>query len=100
MLRSKSFIAADSFKMEKLNYQSPQKNKRKSYDPESALTKLRDRINIRAKHLVHQPKCNCLVTNQGLIVTFSIRYTFFPPPSVCECVDYITHLPVFIIFPT
>lgn len=33
-------------------------------------------------------------------MTFSINHTFFQPPSVCQCVDYITHSPIFILFPT
>lgn len=47
-------------------------------------------------YLVHQPECNCLVTNKSLVMTFSISNTLLQPPSIGECVNDITHSPVLI----
>lgn len=57
-------------------------------------------ISKNTRNLVHQPKCNCLVTNKSLVMTFSISNTLFQPPPVGHCVNDCTHFPVFIPFPT
>lgn len=50
-------------------------------------------------YLVHQPKCNSLITNQCLIMTFRICDTLLQPPSICQCVHNVSHLPRFIALP-
>lgn len=55
-------------------------------------------VHVRA-YLVHQPECNCLVTNKSLVMTFCISNALFQPPSVGERVNNITHFPVLIPLP-
>nr|GMD39568.1 hypothetical protein Barb4_02032 [Ipomoea batatas]GMD41504.1 hypothetical protein Barb4_02032 [Ipomoea batatas]GMD44456.1 hypothetical protein Barb4_02032 [Ipomoea batatas] len=50
-------------------------------------------------NLVHQPERYSFITNKSLVVTFSIRNTFFQPSSVSKCVNNFTHLPILISSP-